>query len=194
MKRGATLAEILVVCGLLLLLIGLLAPVLWLTSRFARSAQAGESAQSEALTLVYRLQHDYRCSLPGSLTAETRVENTQLSFLSFEPAVGEDALWSRQGQVLWKKWVQYRFLPGAGRVERREVGLVTPNPKPDMRVPLWPAGQKGQALAFHVTQFEVVLPPPDSPLLRVRLATQVEAVVSGSEVRVLPRFYQCDTL
>ena len=193
-RRAATLAEVLIAGALLVLILGLFAPLLWLTGNIWRAADATETAQSEALALVYRLQHDYRAALPGSLARTSGAGITQLSFLSFDPVVGDDILWSPQGRVLWKKWVQYRYRASAGRVERREVALPTPTTRPDRTPPLWPADQSAQTLAFHVTVFEVVPAPPDNPLLRVRLGIEVEKRTGGSEIRVLPRFYQCDTL
>ena len=192
-RRAATLSEILVAGALLLIILGFFAPLLWLSGSIWRATEAGKAAQGEVLTLVYRLQHDYRAAMPGSLRQSSESGVTQLSFLSFEPVLGSDIQWNPQGRVFWKKWVQYRFTSAANRVERREVALPTPTVKPPLKPPSWPSGSLGQTLAFHVNLFEVVPSPPDNPLLRVRLASQVNSRTGGSELRILPRLYQCDT-
>lgn len=191
-SRGATLAETLVAASLGLLVLAIVVLCLWLSARFWLRADQTQTAQQECLTVQVRLQRDYRTSRFGSLNAEINAQGSRLAFLSYEPSVGQDTLWTDQGEVVWRKWVLYRYRKVEGRLERREVPLASPASKPDLTLPEWPATLPGTLLASHLTSFVLVQASPDRPLLHIRYSTQVGSAQGNSQALVLPRLYGPD--
>ncbi|MBS2034523.1 hypothetical protein JST97_06035 [bacterium] len=190
--RGSTLAETLVAASLGLVILAVLSFCMVLSGRFWIRADETQTAQQEALAVQVRLEHDYRASRFGSLQVQETVEQTELAFLSYESSGSGDTLWTPQGEIVWRKWVRYRYQKSTGRLERREFPLPEPSNKPDLTAPGWPRGTSGTLLASHLSQFELVQARPDLPLLHVRYTARVGQAGNQAQTLVLPRLYGPD--
>lgn len=191
MRRGVTVAEALVGASIGLLLIGLLVPILRITARAWNRNEAEQGAQRAALTLAYRLRRDYQAARPGSLVVQSSAQVVRIAFLSREGTESEAALWTPQGGVVWRKWVQYRYDKARSEVRRCETALPSPTAEPTTPLPAWQS-DRSRRVAGHVAQFDAST--SNSVLLRVKLLGQVDTRQSYTEISTLPTLYGLDTL
>jgi len=187
MRKGATLAEILVAGGLLLVVLGLFVPIWTLAMKTWSRSQEMQSTQRDILALSYRLRRDYLASRPESLQVSQGGGITLLSFLSYEAVQGTHTVWTETGDVMWRKWVQYRYEKGS--VRRREEALPSPTPDPPSLPPSWlPKGS--HVLATHLTAFQVT----GGLTLRVQISAQDGKSLTSTQVSVMPALYGMDAL
>jgi len=101
-------------------------------------------------------------------------------------------MWNEQGEIFWRKWVQYYFEASKHRVLRKEVALATPASEPDAAVPIW-NGNKATLLASHVQQFQVPCATGDVRLV-VQILAEQGAADSATQISALPGVYALDTV
>lgn len=189
-RSGFTLAEILVASALLFVAISLFLPIFQIATRTWSRTEETQSAQRDTLALSYRLRRDFLASKPESLVVTHSGGETLLSFVSYEAPVTQETAWTSNGEVLWRKWVQYQYLDH--KVRRKEVGLPTPTQTPSGPPPAWSA-TGAHVVASQVESFEVAS-PSQSVILRVRILTQQGKSISSTAVTVLPGLYGMDAL
>lgn len=157
-RRAVSLAEVLVASSLSLLLLGLM---LWIYQAVQRTWHHGDLRQQavrEALIISARLRQDYRSSRPGSVQLASSGSDWLLSFPSYEgtgPEVGN--LWNELGQVLWRKWVQYRFSGASQSLFRRELARTTPGPRVNEAPPPWGVDPPGHLLSNHLSECRLTI-------------------------------------
>lgn len=152
-RRGITLAEVLIAGTLSVLLLGL---VMWLYLSLQKTWQRGEQRQQavrDGLIVTSRLRQDYRASLPGKASLSQLGSDQLLSFPSYEGAEG--AIWDEKGQVLWRKWVQYRYQPSTQSLFRRETARTPATPEVSESNPAWPDDAVSHRLSCHLSEFQV---------------------------------------
>jgi hypothetical protein len=183
-RRGTTLIELLVASCIGLLLLFLLGTCWSVASRAWSQADQLGNTQRDALTLSYRLRHDYSNALVKSLV----ITPTLISFIS------DDVLtWNSTGSPQWSHWVQYLYTPSAGTVQRRSSplsgGATTTVPSP-LSPPAWGSGSS-QLLASSVTMF-AVSSQGGGPTLQISLRTQVNSSSQRVDLGLLPQLYGLD--
>lgn len=181
--RGFTLLEILLTSGLSLVILSLLLESWLLASRAWTQAEQTQSAQRSTLALSYRLQHDFGCSLVGSLYATDPTNPNCVSFVS------DDApAWSPSGSMLFRHWVQYRWDPGTQIVERRESDLTPPSETPPGGPPVWSLSERGTSVGQSISRFQAAS-PNYGPRLSLRLEATYPQSSSSLDLEILSRFY-----
>ena len=182
-RRGFTLIETLIAASMGLVILGLLVDSWLLATRAWTQAERTQSAQRSTLAVSYRLQHDFGSSMVGSLYATDPNNPNCLSFIS------DDApAWSPAGSMLFRHWVQYRYLPDTQVVERRESDLAFPSDSVPGQPPTWPLGQRGTSLGQSVSRFQVAS-ANYSPRLTVKLEATYPQATSSMDVEILSHFY-----
>lgn len=190
-RRGATVAEMMVACGLLMLAVGLFLPIWQIAMRTWQRSEEVQSVQRDTLALAYRLRSDYLASRPESLVVLAQPgTQTLLSFLSYEGVQSHETLWTTTGEVMWRKWVQYQFRDGERRVRRRETALATPAQEVTEAPPAW-SDSGAHTLAWNVEAFQVNS-PTRSLVLRLNLTARQGVSSSSTEIAVMPRLYGMD--
>ena len=180
MRRGLTLAEVLLASGLAVLSIGLLLPLYRTVHQILWATQRTQMLQTESLGISQRLRHDYLSARPGSLVIQAGV----ISFLSYRENL---SAWDERGLILWRKWVQYRHRQA--RLERREVPLSTPSSSPGNTPPNWPEEEAGSLVSRHLSRFEA---RSLGITLEVTFTTRQESQICPSQISVLPQLYGSD--
>ncbi|MBT9584835.1 hypothetical protein IV102_15935 [bacterium] len=191
-RTGLTLAEVLVAGGLFLLILGFFVPVFRICWRSWSRGEDLQATQRATLSLTSRLRHDFANSLPESLRVEKSASNTLLSFISFDASAGQQTMWTEKGEIIWRKWVQYKFDASDQTVRRREVALTPPTEEPSASPPAWDI-RTSHPVARNVSRFDL-----DSASGQVRLHVYVLANQGGAEsatdISVLPAVYALDTV
>lgn len=182
-RRAFTLAEVLVASSLSFLLLGLVASCWMLVSQGWKKTYRLQTVQESSLVSTTRLREDFRRSKPGS----ARIDGSTLSFLVHDDGSGESS-WDSSGQILWRCWVQYRWLHD--KLERRQVALAQPQPEPAEAAPVWPEGGTGHRLGRELTSCRWSL--DGGVLLQMRTQSEFEGVQSAAFLRVTPFLYQPD--
>lgn len=180
----------LVASCLLLLVVGLFLPIWRIALKTWARSEEVQSAQRDTLALSYRLRRDYLSSRPESLRVDRQGGQVLISFQSFEAAKGKESLWTSNGEIMWRKWVQYQYKNL--QVRRREESLATATQLPPGPTPLWSASD-AHLVAQHVKSFEVTT-PSQSVRLDVRIVAQQGSANSSTSVSVLPALYGMDVL
>jgi type II secretory pathway pseudopilin PulG len=182
-RRGYSLVEVLVAAGIGLMILLVLGSCWSMASRAWAQARSLSTAQSSTLQIAYRMRADYTAAMPGSL----QIAGNQISFLS-DNAIS----WDQSGTAQWSHWVQYRYTPSAGTVERRSVALAGPvTVVPTGTPPIWSAGVPGTLLGDAVTLFAVSSIGPGQ-VLTVHLGTQSHESTSRLDLGMLPQLYGQD--
>lgn len=174
-RRGFTLAEVVVGGGLALLLTGLTVSVWVLGSRAWNRTYRLQRAQQATLVTLSRIQQDFRRSQPGKASLQ--------SGLLVFPVFAHQGAWDSTGNILWSGWVMYRW---NGRLERREVAISPPLAQPVNR-PTWPASEPGKRVAEDLSELEWSL---TGSALDVRVSGRFEEATSLARLRMLPFLYQ----
>ncbi|MFN8608169.1 MAG: prepilin-type N-terminal cleavage/methylation domain-containing protein [Vulcanimicrobiota bacterium] len=117
-RRGFTLAEVVVASSVGLLLVGLVSSIFILASQGWNKTSRLQTAQQSTLVAVTRLREDFRRSRRSAT-----IQGPVLSFLSFDDGSGSTA-WDTTGTIFWKCWVQYRWKEGV--LERRQSSTAAP--------------------------------------------------------------------
>ena len=188
-RGGLSLAEVLVGSTLLLLVIGLFLPIWGISMRTWARSEEMQGAQRDTLALSYRLRRDYLASRPESLRVESTAGQTMISFQSYEAVQGGSSLWTSNGEILWRKWVQYRYQDR--KVWRREEALPSPTQQAPGPTPAWDP-HNAHLVASHVNQLEVT--DGQSLRLEVHIVAQQGKAESATSVSVLPTLYGMDVL
>lgn len=192
-RRGATLAEIMVASGLVLLTVGLFLPIWQIAMRTWQRGEEVQTVQRDTLALSYRLRSDYLASRPESMIVNVVPgSQTLLSFLSYEGVQNRETLWNSSGEVLWRKWVQYQFVDAERRVRRREVALASPSQEPSEPVPAW-SNRGAHTLGWNVGIFQVTS-PSNSLVLRLRIQALKGNSSTATSLAVIPRLYGLDVV
>ena len=189
--RGVTLIEVIIAGGLSLLLAGLFLPIFSIAWRTWERGQASQAAQRDTLAVTYRLRRDYSSAKPESLHLRTQSGILTLSFISYDSAVGTEAMWTPKGEILWRKWVQYRYNSAQRSVHRREEAIDPPTRNPASTPPNWLA-RDAHRLASHIELFDIQSVNQDVRL-SLRLRSREEQAVSSMQVYLLPSLYALDT-
>lgn len=178
--------------GLSLLLLGLFIPVFSIAWRTWERAQASQSAQRDALAVAYRLRRDYAASKPESLLVSRSGTRMTLSFVSYDSATGTEPMWTAKGEILWRKWVQYRYESRLRSVYRREEALATPTRTPPPSAPSW-RDRDAHRLASHIELFDLTARSADIRL-SLRLRARDQQATSSTQINLLPTLYALDTM
>jgi hypothetical protein len=189
-RCGVSLAETLVGASLLLLVIGLFLPIWQIAMRTWLRSEEVQTTQRATLALSFRLRRDYLASRPDSLRVDRQAGQTLVSFQSYEAALGRESLWNSNGEILWRKWVQYQY--HNKQVRRREQALPAPTQESPGPTPAWDP-KDAHLVATHVENFEVVS-PTQSLRLDVRILAREGKATSATSVSVLPALYGLDVL
>lgn len=186
-RRGMTMAEVLIASALSVLLLGL---VMWLYLSLQRTWQRGEQRQQavrDGLIVTSRLREDYRASLPGKASLSQLGNDQLLSFPSYQGAEG--TIWDEQGQVLWRKWVQYRYQPATQSLFRRETARTPASAEVSEASPAWPDDAPSHRLSSHLSDFQVQV---QHSQLQVNGRVALETSQSPLYLFVYPQLYGLD--
>jgi hypothetical protein len=178
--------------ALVLLVVGLIAPIFRIATRSWHRTEEAQSVQRDTLALSYRLRSDYLASRPQSLRVEPQDGGTQLSFLSYQGVGERETLWTPNGEIIWRKWVQYRFRQAEHRVRRRETALASPGQDPAEPPPVW-NDQDAHTVAWNVAVFDLQS-TSGSLVLRLNLTARQGLSSSGTAIAVLPLLYGSDVV
>lgn len=182
-RRGFTLAEVVVASSVGLLLVGLVSSIFILASQGWNKTSRLQTAQQSTLVAVTRLREDFRRSRPESAT----IQGPVLSFLSFDDGSGSTA-WDTTGTIFWKCWVQYRWKEGV--LERRQSNLAAPATEVSDPPPAWPDDKSANKLGQHLVRCDWRL--LGQVVLDVSLQSEFEKQRSDAHLSVLPSLYQPD--
>ena len=175
-RRALTLVEVLLAGSLGLLLLGLLIQTVEISRRGWRQTINLQSAQSATLVAATRLREDFRKSKPRSASLAGPV----LSFVTYDDGSNPLA-WDSTGQIIWRGWVQYRWLDQ--KLQRRHMPLAEV-------APAWEPSVRGQSLAPDLIRCEWSLAA--GGLLEVRLESRSQNASSYSQLRLLAFLYGRD--
>jgi hypothetical protein len=182
MKRGVTLAEVLLTSSLTLLVLALVVPLYKTMRQILTTTQLTQLLQTESLTVSQRLRSDYLTARPGSLVVGPGL----ISFLSYREGLSS---WDERGQIVWRKWIQYRYQ--SPRLERREILLRPPSTTPVGDPPPWPSRERGATLARYLSRFEARV---IGSTLEVTFTSSSQGQISASQISLLPQLYGSDSL
>lgn len=189
MRKGFSLAEVLVGAALSLLLFGLVFQIWSISSAGWRTLRARQDSQQHCLAPVSHLQQDFRQACPSSVQLQAVSQGWTLSFLT--PAGREPLpMWDATGQILWRSWVQYRFAAAQKLVEKRQVLLDQPQAAVSGGPPGWPPDQKGRILARELYGVPTVAAGAGS--LDFSVTVGHGQTSTSTRLRLLSQFYGND--
>jgi len=193
-RRGATLVEILVGAGLLLLLLGVLFSVLIPAMKtWARSERHSE-AQQAALLVSTRVARDYQFANPESVYVrqlpvtlpDGPARQDLLIFLSSLDENGQVAF-DDGGDPLWQRRIVVYYDADRKQVRSQEIGLEPATVEPDPLVlDTFTPTPKDRIVARGVRSLAFDLDKP--PLLKIHVETRSEGYASAIDTASLPTF------
>jgi type II secretory pathway component PulJ len=185
-RRGLTLAEVLVAATLSVLALSL---VLWLYVSLQKTWYRGERRQQavrDGLIVTSRIREDFRASMPGRASLVSQNDDVILSFPSY---LGSSAsMWDDKGQILWRKWVHYRYQAATGSLYRQEAER-TPTPDVAEANPGWVPTAPSHRLSSHVAHFRALV---QDFQLQIEGRVQLETATSPLYLKVYPQLYGQD--
>lgn len=186
--RGMTLAEVLVAASLSVLTLGL---IVWLYVSLQKTWVRGERRQQavrDGLIVTSRIREDFRASMPGRTTVVSQNGQVLVSFPSYLGTRG--SIWDDKGQILWRKWVHYRYQAASQSLERQEAER-PPSPEVAEANPGWVAGAPSQRLTNHLADFRIQV---QDFQLQMEGKVQLDTASSPLYLRMYPQIYGQDLL
>lgn len=193
MKRGATLAEVLVGGFLFVLLLGMM--ILLLVPGYRAWTRGGRKSdvQQNALVVLNRIVQEYQNAHGASVWANrvddhdaehNAVRHDAVSFLSDLDHDGNLVL-NPEGEPQWARRLVFYHDGAADQVRSIETPLATPTTDPlPLVLPGFTSSEKDRIVARHVHSLELEMNAP--PALHIVVLTQFEGYTSRYESTVLP--------
>ena len=191
-RRAFTLAEVLVAAALTVLLLGLITQ-LFLSLRLTWDrGELRQQSVRESIVVTSRLRADFRDSKPGQAQLTQQGSDWMLSFPSCAGS-GESpgTLWSDKGQILWRKWVIYRYHGETHSLFRREVARPAVEAEVSEAPPAWVEDSANHRLSEHLSQWQMSL---QGEQLQATGLIRLESASSPIYLQIYPQLYGLDLL